>query len=330
MQLTSIKLLVADESLPFRDAVQKGLGRDKSIRVVGTAGSAGETVRKIHELEPDVLAADPDMLNLAEALAGIRERDVLPVITMGREKPASGLPGFCDFVRKPAGNSESDFSAFCNELCVKVKISYHPHPPVLAKTSCRERKARYHLIAIGASTGGTEATAEILRRLPGNLPGIVIVQHMPAGFTKMYAERLDGICKIGVFEAKDGDRVKQGTALIAPGGKQMSLKKDRDGYYVQCREGAKVNGHCPSVGFLFDSAAKSAGHDALGVILTGMGRDGAEGLLKMKSAGAYTIGQDKQSSVVYGMPMAAQEIGAVEEQAPIDKIADIIVRRILE
>jgi two-component system chemotaxis response regulator CheB len=328
MQFTSIKLLIVDESPSFRAAVQKALGGDASIRVVGTAGSAGEAVRRIRELEPDVLAADPALPDLTEALAAVRNMRVLPVIAVGVRRPEPGPPGFCDFVRKPDLENESDFSSFCNELGVKVKISYRPHPAGPAGATSSAREARFHLIAIGASTGGTEATAEILRRLPGNLPGIVIVQHMPAGFTQMYAERLDRMCRFGVFEARDGDRVRPGTALVAPGGKQMSLKKDGDGYFVQCREGPKVNGHCPSVGFLFDSAAKTAGADAVGVILTGMGRDGAEGLLKMRKAGAYTIGQDRQSSVVYGMPMAAQEIGAVQEQAPCGKIADIIVRRL--
>lgn len=328
MQFASIKLLIVDESPSFRAAVQKALGGDGSIRVVGTAGSAGEAVRRIRELEPDVVAADPALPNLENALAGVREGRVLPVIAVGAREPGAGPPGFSDFVKKADPENESDFSAFCNELGVKVKVSYRPHPAGPAGVPGPKREARCHLIAIGASTGGTEATAEILRRLPGNLPGIVIVQHMPAGFTQMYAERLDRMCRFSVFEARDGDRVEPGTALVAPGGRQMLLKTDGSGYFVQCREGPKVNGHCPSVGVLFDSAAKAAGPDAVGVILTGMGRDGAEGLLKMRKAGAYTIGQDRQSSVVYGMPMAAQEIGAVREQAPCGKIADIIVRRL--
>lgn len=329
MQLTAIKLLIVDESPSFRADVQKALGTDKNIRVVGTAGSAGEALRRIRELDPDVVAADPGIPDLSQALSGVKNARPLPFIALGTAKSGSVLPGYSDFVKKPASGGESDFFAFCNELSVKVKISYRPHPKEPPSPSRSPHEARRHLIAIGASTGGTEATAEILRRLPGSLPGILIVQHMPAGFTQMYADRLDKMCSFRVFEARDGDRVKQGTALVAPGGKQMSLKKDREGYFVQCREGPKVNGHCPSVGFLFDSAAGAAGSDAVGVILTGMGKDGAEGLLKMRKAGAYTIGQDKESSVVYGMPMAAKEIGAVEEQAPLMKIADIIVRRVL-
>lgn len=329
MQLTAIKLLIVDESPSFRAAVQKALGSDKNIRVAGTAGSAGEALRKIRELDPDVVAADPKIPDLSQVLAGVMAEYALPVIALGEEKRGSGLPGCTDFVRKPAGGKESDFFAFCNELSVKVKISYRPHLKKSSSAARAPRETRRHLIAIGASTGGTEATAEILHRLPGNLPGILIVQHMPAGFTQMYAERLDRMCRFRVFEARDGDRVKPGTALVAPGGKQMSLTKDREGYVIQCREGPKVNGHCPSVGFLFDSVARAAGPDAVGIILTGMGKDGAEGLLHMKKAGAYTVGQDEESSVVYGMPMAAKEIGAVDEQASLVKISDIIVRQVL-
>lgn len=329
MQLTSIKLLIMDESPSFCNALRKAAGEDKSIRVVGAAGSAGEAIRIIREQEPDILVADPDMPDLTAVLTSISGSSVPPLIAVGTRRPAAGLPGLCDFVQKPKSGSADDFNAFCNELCVKIKISYRPRPVGRERAPRPERRdVRYHLIAIGASTGGTEATAEILKDLPGGLPGILIVQHMPAGFTEMYAERLDRMCPFRVYEARDGSRVRTGTALVAPGGKQMVLKKDRDGYFVQCREGPKVNGHCPSVGVLFESVSKSAGPDAIGIILTGMGRDGAEGLLKMRAAGAYTVGQDRASSVVYGMPMAAKEIGAVEEQASLENIAGIIVGRV--
>jgi two-component system chemotaxis response regulator CheB len=180
------------------------------------------------------------------------------------------------------------------------------------------------VVAIGASTGGTEATAAILRDLPAEMPGIVIVQHMPANFTRMYAERLDRVSRLKVSEAKTGDRVEPGTALVAPGGKHLYLRKDAKGYYVRCARGEKVNGHCPSVDELFNSVAAAAGKEAIGVILTGMGRDGARGLLSMRRAGAYTIGQDRESCVVYGMPMAAYELGAVKVQAPVEKIAGML------
>lgn len=187
---------------------------------------------------------------------------------------------------------------------------------------------RYNIIAIGASTGGTEATAQILENLPADMPGIVITQHMPPDFTRMYADRLDRICKLSVSEAKDGVRICPGTAVVAAGGLHMYLKKDSQGYYVHCAPGEKVNGHCPSVGVLFDSVAQCAGRDAVGVILTGMGQDGAEELLHLRQAGAFTVGQDQKTCVVYGMPMVAYNIGAVMQQAPLEQIADILIKRV--
>ena len=184
------------------------------------------------------------------------------------------------------------------------------------------------IIAIGASTGGTEATLKILKKLPENFPPILITQHMPPGFTKMYADRLNKICNMEVREAVDGDRAGKGIALIAPGNYQMMLKKDGKGYYVSCRQSEKVNGHCPSVDVLFDSVAETASKDSVGIILTGMGRDGASGLLNMKKAGAFTIGQDEKTSVVYGMPMVAYNIGAVDIQAAIEDIPDILIKNL--
>jgi two-component system chemotaxis response regulator CheB len=220
-------------------------------------------------------------------------------------------------------------------LSVKIKIASSAkvrklivQPPSRPLPELNTGGFRKHIIAIGASTGGTEATLEILKQLPADIPGIVVVQHMPAGFTKMYAERLDRICKISVSEAQDGDRVRQGHALIAAGENHMTLKKDAAGYYVHCAPGSKVSGHCPSVDVLFDSVAKIAGSDAVGVILTGMGKDGAEGLLNMRKAGASTIGQDKQSCVVYGMPMVANDIGAVETQASCQAISGLLIQKL--
>ncbi|HYH02048.1 MAG TPA: CheB methylesterase domain-containing protein, partial [Bacillota bacterium] len=180
------------------------------------------------------------------------------------------------------------------------------------------------IIAIGASTGGTEATERVLKEFPPNMPGTVIVQHMPAVFTKMYAERLNNSCLMEVKEAENGDRVYPGRILIAPGDFHMRLKKAGSEYLVECFKGEKVNGHCPSVDVLFNSVAQHAGRSALGVILTGMGADGAKGLLAMRQQGARTIGQDEESSVVYGMPKVAYELGAVERQAPLDNIAGLI------
>lgn len=183
-------------------------------------------------------------------------------------------------------------------------------------------KNSIQIIAMGASTGGTEALLAILEKLPGNLPPIVITQHMPPIFTNMYAERLNRICKMEVREAKDQDRLYPGLCLIAPGGLQMQVVKDREGLKVSCLEGEKVSGHCPSIDYLFSSVAKECGEHAVGILLTGMGRDGAHGLLLMHEKGAYTLGQDEESSVVYGMPMEAYKLGAVDKQGNLSQIAN--------
>ena len=177
------------------------------------------------------------------------------------------------------------------------------------------------IIAIGASTGGTEALLAVLEKLPDNLPPIVITQHMPPVFTNMYAERLDRLCKMEVREAKDQDKLYPGLCLIAPGGLQMQVIKDREGLRVSCAEGEKVSGHCPSIDYLFSSVARECASHAVGVLLTGMGRDGANGLLAMHEKGAYTLGQDEESSVVYGMPMEAYKLGAVDKQGNLEQIA---------
>lgn len=182
------------------------------------------------------------------------------------------------------------------------------------------------MIAIGASTGGTEAIVSVVKNLPSNTPGVVIVQHMPPVFTRMYAERLDKICNMRAKEAEHGDRVQTGLILLAPGDKQMRLAKDVRGYYVTVGGTEKISGHCPSVDCLFESVATTAGANAIGVILTGMGGDGAKNLLKMREAGAYTIGQDETTCVVYGMPMVAYNLGAVQDQLPLTLIPNAILR----
>lgn len=184
------------------------------------------------------------------------------------------------------------------------------------------------IIGLGASTGGTEATLEVLKRLPANIPPMVITQHMPEGFTEMYAQRLNRICAMEVREAKNGDILHPGLALIAPGAKQMEVIRSGRNYMVQCRAGAKVSGHCPSVDVLFNSIAKNVAINKVGIIMTGMGRDGADGLLRMRQAGAFTIGQDKDSCVVYGMPMVAYNIGAVCTQASCENIASVLLNHL--
>lgn len=335
-----IRVVIVDDSLFFRTVLQKALSNDLNIEVVGTASNAAEAERKITELHPDVATLDvemPDMsgIDFLKKLMPIHPLPVVLVSALNISTFDALHAGAVDFVRKPEISGGGDFTLFCNELIVKVKIAStakvkKPVHPVnnLPLPAFNPKNKSEHLIAIGASTGGTEATAAILQQLPANMPGIVVVQHMPAGFTKMYAERLNRICRMNVFEAKSGDRVQPGVAYIAPGEKQMTLHKDASGYYVKCIEGEKVSGHCPSVDVLFRSVAKAAGSDAVGVILTGMGKDGADGLLDMKNSGSLTIGQDQLSCVVYGMPMEAFKLGAVVRQAACQDIAGILIQHL--
>lgn len=190
----------------------------------------------------------------------------------------------------------------------------------IGKTDC--------IVALGASTGGTEALEQVIKDFPADMPPVLVVQHMPAGFTKMYSERLNRTCHVEVKEAEDGDRLRRGLVIIGAGERQLKLCMDSKGYYVSSKPGEKVSGHCPSVDVMFSSVAEVAKSNAIGAILTGMGKDGAEGLLKMKEAGAFTIGQDKETCVVYGMPMEAFKLGAVTVQAPLYRITEIILSKL--
>lgn len=191
---------------------------------------------------------------------------------------------------------------------------------------CREG----YIVALGASTGGTDALECVIKSFPDTMPPVVVVQHMPPVFTKLYSERMDKCCTVHVKEAEDGDRLTQGLCLIGAGGLQMEVRKDSRGYYVKLYEGEKVSGHCPSVDVMFSSVADAAGNKAIGAIMTGMGADGAKGLLKMHQKGAYTIGQDKDSCIVYGMPMEAYKLGACSEQQPLNNIGKTLCRRLTD
>jgi two-component system chemotaxis response regulator CheB len=211
------------------------------------------------------------------------------------------------------------------DICKKlVKASSRINIPVKHTFKPQMVAKEDMIIAMGASTGGTEAMATVIRGLRADVPGVVMVQHMPEGFTKMYADRLDNEGVVSVSEAKSGDIVRAGHVLLAPGDRQMRVVKVNGRYQVECRQEPKVSGHCPSVDVLFESVAKAAGRKAIGVLMTGMGRDGANGLLAMKKAGAQTIGQDEKTSVVYGMPRVAYEMGAVTYQLPIGDISQKI------
>ena len=193
-----------------------------------------------------------------------------------------------------------------------------------------QRSREGYIVALGASTGGTDALECVIKSFPDTMPPVIVVQHMPPVFTKLYSERMDKCCTVHVKEAEDGDRLTQGVCLIGAGGLQMELRKDSRGYYVKLYEGEKVSGHCPSVDVMFSSVADVAGNKAIGAIMTGMGADGAKGMLKMHQKGAYTIGQDKESCIVYGMPMEAYKLGACSEQQPLNNIGKTLCRRLTD
>ncbi|MCX7714888.1 MAG: chemotaxis response regulator protein-glutamate methylesterase [Clostridia bacterium] len=330
-----IRVLVIDDSLVFREVISKLLSADENIEIVGTAADPIEAMDKIKVLKPDVLTLDVHMpkMNGIDFLKKLMAESPMPVVVVssvsGNVFDALNA-GAVEFVTKPTEGKKADL--FGKELIIKTKIASiaklnrESGLKNTEKTLPNVQKVDdVFVIAIGASTGGTEAILSVIKDLPENTPGIVIVQHMPAGFTKMYSERADRICRMRVKEAQNGDRIETGLVLIAPGELQMKVKKDKNGYYVSCEKGEKVSGHAPSVDVLFHSVADAVGEKAVGIILTGMGSDGASGLLHMKNKGAYTIGQDEKSCVVYGMPKVSQNIGAVRVQASLNEISRVLI-----
>lgn len=352
-----IRVFVVDDSIFFRQMLIRDLQARSNIEVVGFAASAFEARTKIPSIKPDVITMDVEMPGLSgiDFLKELLPKFPIPVILVSSLNLSvfdALAAGAVDFVQKPDMSKDYSVKTFFTVLNSKIYIASRAKvnvnlagkvaPGIPAGTAANSAAApaaapgnlssglslniqNNMVIAIGASTGGTEATLDVLKRLPADMPGIVVTQHMPPGFTKMYAERLDRICKLEVKEAQNGDRIRKGLVLIAPGALQMRVEKDLKGYYVTCQEGEKVNGHRPSVDVLFHSVAKKIGKNALGIIMTGMGRDGAEGLLAMRQAGSFTIGQDKESCVVYGMPMVAYDIGGVCIQASCSNISNVLL-----
>lgn len=334
--MRQIRVLVVEDSLVFRELLVQCLNTDPAIKVVATAKDPFEARDAIIEYKPDVMTLDIELprMNGIEFLRKLMPQYPLPVVVISAlsEKVFDAMSaGAVDFVAKPVGANREQLEAFVqNELLVKIKVAsiakvggrkllslVAPEKPLGAENS-------EQIVAIGASTGGTEAIATVLKEFGTDIPGVVIVQHMPPGFTEMYANRLNEQCQVKVKEAKTGDPVVPGQVLIAPGGDaHMQLVKRNGAYQVVIRNGPKVNGHCPSADVLFQSVAEAAGDRAVGIILTGMGGDGAKGLLAMREAGARTIGQDESTCIVYGMPKVAYDIGAVEYQ---EKLSDIAKR----
>ncbi len=334
-----IKVLIVDDSAIVRKIFTSELSREDGISVIGTAPDPYVARDKIVKLKPDVVTLDIEMPRMdgLTFLKKIMRYAPLPVIivsslsTKGSKIALEALSyGALEVISKPTtAYSVGDLSI---QLADKIRavskirvspISIKPQDEIIKKATLKSSaltETTNKIIAIGASTGGTEALTEVLIRMPRNSPGIVIVQHMPAKFTTSFAERLDSLCEMKVKEAKDGDTVRNGEVLLAPGNFHMLLKRSGSRYFVKVKEGPMVHHQRPAADVLFKSVAKYAGSNALGIILTGMGADGAAGLLQMKNAGSKNIAQDEKSCIVFGMPKEAIKIGAIDKIITIKKI----------
>ncbi|MFZ3052741.1 MAG: chemotaxis response regulator protein-glutamate methylesterase [Sulfuricurvum sp.] len=336
----AIRVLIVDDSATARAVLTDILSGDPMIEVVGTASDAYIARDKIVELRPDVICLDVEMPRMdgITFLKRLMHYMPIPVIMVssltqaGAKTTLEALEsGAVDFVPKPHSHIYDGKDEMRDELIAKIKIAsrvkvkQHILRNTAQANTTSLAETTNKILAIGASTGGTEALKDVLMGLPRNAPGTIVVQHMPANFTGPFAERLNSLCAMEVREARNGDSITPGLVLIAPGDYHMVVRRSGARYYVEIGSGEKVSGHRPSADVLLNSVAKIAGANAIGVILTGMGGDGAKGLLAMRNAGARTIGQDEASCVVYGMPKVAYELGAVENQLPLSKIANAIL-----
>lgn len=334
-----IRLLVVDDSALVRDVLAQGLNSDPGIEVVDTAGNPYIARDKIVEHRPDVLTLDVEMPRMdgVEFLRKLMPQYPLPVVMVsaltekGKRITLEALEaGAVDFVTKPKADIARSLQQMMMELRTKVKIAStanvshwkHKRAPVTTRLQSTRalEESTDKVIAIGASTGGTEAIRAVITQFPSTTPGVVIVQHMPAGFTKLFAERMNELSAMEAKEAEDDDRVYNGRILIAPGGKHMEIYRSGGEYRVRVREGDLVNGHCPSVEVLFKSVAHHVGRNAVGIMLTGMGADGADAMKQMRDAGATCLAQDEATSVVFGMPNEAYKRGGAERLVPLNEI----------
>lgn len=350
-----IRVLVVDDSATVRTVLSQILESDPEIEVMATAADPLFAAERMRREVPDVITLDVEMPRMdgLTFLEKIMSQHPIPVVICstlteaGSQTALAALEkGAVEVITKPKLGTSEFLQESAIRICDVVKAAARarprkrrpsqrvapkltadamlPKPRAAAKAMA---KTTDKVVAIGASTGGTEALAVVLRALPRDCPGVVVVQHMPEHFTASFAKRLDGVCAIDVKEASDGDSVLQGHALIAPGNRHMLLKRSGARYYVEVKDGPLVTRHRPSVDVLFRSTARYAGSNAIGVILTGMGDDGARGMLEMREAGAYNVAQDEQTCVVYGMPKEAAALGGVHVTLPLDRIAGEVVRR---
>ena len=335
-----IKVLIVDDSMVYRQIISKGMQAGGDIQVVATAIDPFDARDKILEYEPDVVTCDIEMPKMdgIEFIRRLLPQYPIPVIVVSAisDRVFDAMDaGAVGFVQKPDAQSPDSVQRFILDIVNKVKEASkakvhkeEPPTPIQTSTSNKKKAKLHEIIGIGASTGGTEAIYNVLSQLPLGLPGIVIVQHIPPVFSRMFAERLDRQTHFSVKEAQTGDIILPDHVYLAPGDQHMEVRRKEQGYFLKVGPGDKVSGHCPSVDVLFHSIADQVGEKAMGVILTGMGYDGAKGITMMKRRGAVTIGQDQGSSVVYGMPKAAYELGGVMKQSSLELMGHTMLRMI--
>jgi len=332
----TIKVVVVDDSALMRQMLTSVLQSDSDIEVVGAAPDALTARQMIKDLNPDLITLDVEMpgmdgLTFLEKIMKLRPMPVIMVSSLTRKGAQTTIKalehGAVDFVPKPSGSAQQGLSELRSHLVSKVRAAASANVTG-KKQECQQptfagilgRRCDTELIAIGSSTGGVVAVQSLLTALPEQSPPIVIAQHMPPSFTKSFAARLDQNCHLSVVEASDGERIEPGHVYVAPGDHHLEVYRRQHGLVCHLQDGSPVSGHRPSVDVLFQSVAQQIGKNAIGIILTGMGRDGADGLLSMRQAGAPTLGQSETSCVVYGMPRAAKEIGAVVAELPLEGI----------
>lgn len=345
------RVLVVDDSPQMRGLLTRMIARVHDMELVGAASDVQTAREMIRTLTPDVLTLNANMAKIGglEFLDRLMRLQPMPVVMVSAQPEAGSDTalkalelGAVDFIGKPRGDSEKELAEYAEELADKIRAARIAHLRRKTATSTKTfqeastspakvatlggASANGKILFVGASTGGTEALKVFLMGMPADSPPTLVVQHMPESFTASFARRLDSLCAPRIIEAQGGERLETGTVYIAPGHSHMRVKRGVSGYVTELLQSAPVNRHRPSVDVLFDSAAELVGRQAVAVILTGMGKDGARGMLRMRQAGARTFGQDEASCVVYGMPREAFQIGAVEDQVPLDDMA----RRVLQ
>ncbi|MEY4562096.1 MAG: hypothetical protein RLZZ618_1373 [Pseudomonadota bacterium] len=352
--MAKTRVLVVDDSALVRSLLTEIINRQPDMECVGAAADPLVAREMIRELNPDVITLDVEMprmdgIDFLSKLMRLRPMPVVMVSTLterGAEVTMRALElGAVDFVAKPKIGIADGLRLLAEDITEKVRIASKAHirknhaPPAVATApgapatakpvaTAIGRLSTEKIIFIGASTGGTEATKEVLVNLPPDCPAVVITQHMPPGFTKSYAARLDGLCRIRVAEARDGERILPGHAYIAPGGFHLSVERSGANYIARVQDGEPVNRHKPSVEVLFKSAARVVGPNAVGIMLTGMGADGAKAMKELRDAGSYNYVQDEATCVVFGMPREAINAGAAHEVLPLNQIATKLVERL--